>query len=75
MKTFLVVLLVIVSLTMIGAIMLQPTKSDGINSLISGGNQNYFAKNKIKTRETMLARITVVTAVLFAVIVMAINLI
>ncbi|KYH34678.1 preprotein translocase subunit SecG [Clostridium tepidiprofundi DSM 19306] len=74
MRTFLVVLLVIVSLTMIVAIMLQPTKSDGINSLISGGNQNYFAKNRIKTRETMLARITVVTSVLFAIIVMAINL-
>jgi len=74
MRTFLVVLLVIVSLTMIVAIMLQPTKSDGINSLISGGNQNYFAKNRIKTRETMLARITVVTSILFAIIVMAINL-
>jgi preprotein translocase subunit SecG len=75
MKTFLVVLLVIISITLIVSIMIQPSKSDGITSLISGGNQNYFAKNKIKTRETMLIRLTIAAAILFTVVIMAINLI
>lgn len=75
MKTFLVILLLILSAAIIISIMLQPSKSQGLTSLISGGNENYFAKNKTKTYESMLARVTVICSVLFAATVIGLNLI
>lgn len=76
MHTLLNILLVIFAVTAIVSIMLQPSKSDGLSGLVSGGSgENYFSKNKTKTYETMLARITVVSFVLFAIVVIALNLI
>ncbi|SHI05206.1 preprotein translocase subunit SecG [Clostridium collagenovorans DSM 3089] len=76
MKTVLIGVLLVLSLIIIISIMLQPSKSDGLSGLIMGGNhENYFAKNKVKTYEKTLARVTVVSSALFAIVVIVINLI
>lgn len=76
MKAVLIGVLLVLSIVIIVSIMLQPSKSDGLSGLIMGGNsENYFAKNKIKTYEKTLARVTVVSSVLFAIVIVAINLI
>lgn len=75
MKMALQIALVILSVIIIISILLQPSKSEGINSLISGGNENYFAKNKVRTREVTLARVTIVSSALFALVVIAMNMI
>lgn len=76
MKTVLIGVLLVLSLIIIISIMLQPSKSDGLSGLIMGGNhENYFAKNKVKTYEKTLARVTVVSSALFAIVVIIINLI
>lgn len=76
MKTVLIGVLLVLSLIIIISIMLQPSKSDGLSGLIMGGNhENYFAKNKVKTYEKTLAKVTVVSSALFAIVVIVINLI
>jgi len=55
--------------------MMQPSKSNGLSGLIAGSSDTFFAKNKTKTAESVLARITAVTAVFFIVITVMLNLV
>ena len=75
MHSFLVVLQVITSIVIIVTVMMQPSKSNGLSGLIAGSSDTFFAKNKTKTAESVLARITAVTAVFFIVITVMLNLV
>ena len=75
MHIFLVVLQVITSIVIIVTVMMQPSKSNGLSGLIAGSSDTFFAKNKTKTAESVLARITAVTAVFFIVITVMLNLV
>lgn len=61
-RTFLVVLDLVVAIGLIVAIMLQPSKGEGLGS-IGGGAQLFF--RKAKGWEQLLERATTVLAVLF----------
>jgi preprotein translocase subunit SecG len=65
----------ILGLAIIITILLQPSKSDGLSGLIQGRSETFFSKNKGRTREAMLARITIISMVLFAVNTILLNLI
>jgi len=73
MHNFLLVLLVIASIGIIVSVMMQPSKSDGLSGLVGGTSETFFAKNKTKTAESVLARITVISAVCFTVVVLMLN--
>ncbi len=75
MHIFLVVLQVILSIVIIVTVMMQPSKSNGLSGLIAGSSDTFFAKNKTKTAESVLARITAVSAALFIVITVMLNLV
>lgn len=75
MHSFLVVLQVITSIVIIVTVMMQPSKSNGLSGLIAGSSDTFFAKNKTKTAESVLARITAVSAVFFIVITVMLNLV
>jgi len=76
MKTALIVLLVIISIVLIVSVLMQPSKTNGLTGLMGGGSTDtYFSKNKTRTKEAMLARITVITAILFAADIILIQLI
>jgi preprotein translocase subunit SecG len=76
MKTALIVLLVIISIVLIVSVLMQPSKTNGLTGLMGGGSSDtYFSKNKARTKEAMLARITVITAILFAADIILIQLI
>lgn len=75
MRIALIIGLVIVSLTLIVSVLMQPSKTNGLSGFIGGGSETFFSKNKTKTYESMLARVTVITSILFAGIVIALNLI
>ena len=75
MHSFLVVLQVITSIVIIVTVMMQPSKSNGLSGLIAGSSDTFFAKNKTKTAESVLARITAITAVFFIVITVMLNLV
>jgi len=72
MKLFLQILLMITSLALVLIITLQPSKGEGLGAIGSGG-QMFFAKNK--GLEKLLDRATTILAVLFATILILVELI
>jgi preprotein translocase subunit SecG len=75
MHNFLIVLQIIASVAIIVSVMMQPSKSNGLSGLIAGSSDTFYAKNKTKTFESVLARITVVSAISFAITTVLLNLV
>lgn len=72
MKTALMVLLAIASIIIIVSVLLQSSNSDGLSGSIAGGAEQLFGKKKSRGYEAILSKITVVAAVLFIVLSLAI---
>ena len=76
MKTALTIAVIIVGLVIVVSILMQPSKSDALSGLIQGSNnETFFSKNKARTKEVMLERITVRGMVVFVGLIIALNLI
>ncbi|UOY91050.1 preprotein translocase subunit SecG [Ectobacillus sp. JY-23] len=73
MNTFLSVLLIIVSVVLVILVLLQSSKSAGLSGAISGGAEQLFGKQKARGLEAVLEKMTVVFAVLFFVLAMAVT--
>jgi preprotein translocase subunit SecG len=73
LQTLLVTLLVIVSIALIIVVLLQSGKSAGLSGAISGGAEQLFGKQKARGIDLVLHRITVVLAVLFFVLAIAVT--
>ena len=76
MQNILMVLEVLLGLGVIITIYMQPSKADALSGLIQGTtNDTFFSKNKSRTKEVVLVRLTILFSVLFAVNTLIINLI
>jgi preprotein translocase subunit SecG len=73
MHALLVTLLVIVSLGMIVVVLLQSGRSAGLSGAITGGAEQLFGKQKARGLDAVLHRITVVLAVLFFALAIAVT--
>jgi preprotein translocase subunit SecG len=62
-----VALLILLSIVLIVSVLMQPANQEGLGA-ISGGSDTFFSKNKGRTREGMLKRLTIVCAVTMLVI-------
>lgn len=67
--------IILVSLIIIGAILLQQGRRAGINGAISGGADTFLSKNKARTADASLARWTKYIAILFFVLAIVANVI
>jgi preprotein translocase subunit SecG len=65
METFLTIVLLVFSIGLITAVLLQKGKSAGLSGAISGGAEQLFGKTKARGMDLFLARLTVVLAVGF----------
>lgn len=68
LKVILMVLLVIVELFLIVVVLLQSGKRAGLSGAIAGGAETFFGKNKARSFEGKLQRLTKISAVVFIVI-------
>lgn len=75
MQLALTILVVIVSLILIAVVMLQSGKSAGLSGAISGGMDTFLAKNKARSLDAKLARLTKYVAILFILLVLVLSLI
>ncbi|WP_446899774.1 preprotein translocase subunit SecG [Clostridium sp. LBM24168] len=67
MHNFILILQVIVSILLIAVVLIQPGKTNGLSGFISGGTtESFYSRNKSRTSEAMLSRLTVVLAIIFA---------
>lgn len=73
MHTLLLTLLVIVSIALIAVVLLQSGKSAGLSGAISGGAEQLFGKQKARGIDLVLHRVTVVLAILFFVLTIAVS--
>lgn len=67
MQIALTIVHVIFALVLIAVVLLQSGKTAGLSGSISGGAETFFGKNKARTMDGMLAKLTSVVAVLFIV--------
>ena len=72
MRLFLMILLAIASVVLIASVLLQSGNSAGLSGSIAGGAEQLFGKKKSRGYEAILSKITVVCAVLFIVLSLAI---
>lgn len=70
----LTVLQVFCSLTLIVIVMLQSGKSAGLSGAISGGADTFLSKNKAKTLDARLAKLTKWVAFLFMLLTITLSL-
>ncbi|MBP3283909.1 MAG: preprotein translocase subunit SecG [Clostridia bacterium] len=75
LKTVLMVLHVIVCLTLIFVVILQSGRSAGISGEIAGGAETFFGKNKARTLNGMLGRMTTIAAVVFVITSLALTIV
>ena len=73
LKIVLTVVQVILSLFLIATILLQPGKQAGLSGAISGAADSFLSKNKAKSWDARLAKITTVVAILFVILTLAIS--
>jgi preprotein translocase subunit SecG len=57
--------LIISALIIIVTVMLQQSKQQGLSGAIAGGADTFFEKNKGRTKEALLAKITKIIAIVF----------
>ena len=69
------ILVIIVSVVIIAAILMQQGRRAGVNGVISGGADTFLSKNKARTLDAVLARWTKWVAVLFFVLAVVANII
>jgi len=65
----------IVSLALVAIVMLQSGKSAGLSGAIAGGADTFLSKNKAKSLDAKLAKMTKWVAILWIVITLALSLI
>lgn len=76
METALMVLEAILGIVIIVAILMQPSKSDALSGLVQGSsNETFYSKNKARTKEVRLERITMLGMTVFAIIALILNVI
>ena len=74
-KLVLTIVQVLCGLILIAVVMLQSGKSAGLSGAIAGGVDTFLSKNKAKTWDSKLAKMTKWVALLFVVLTLALCLI
>ncbi|MGL4730860.1 MAG: preprotein translocase subunit SecG [Clostridium sp.] len=73
MKSALVIVQIISSILLMVCILLQPSKGNGIQGLVTGSSDTFYSKNKTKTKESFLIKLTIFFAIVFVGSVILIN--
>jgi len=68
-ETILGILLIVMSLFLIVAVLMQHGKSHGLSGTIAGGAETFFGKNKGASVDSMLSKVTTIVAIVFTLVV------
>ncbi len=67
-KTAIIIVIVLCAVVLIAVVLMQQTKSAGLGGAFGGDTQSFTARGKAASRETKLQKITLVTAIVIAVL-------
>ena len=73
LKTVLIIMQIIVTLGLIISVLMQQGNSYGLSGSIAGGADTFFGKNKGRTLDGLLKKLTKIMAVLFIVLSLALT--
>ena len=62
------IILCVVSVFLVVIVLLQPGKSSGLSGAITGGAETFFGKNKARSYEGKMAKLTKIGVVVFIVL-------
>lgn len=75
LKIICTIIYLLVCVAIIVIVLMQDSKSEGLSGAIAGGAGNsYWAKNKGRSKEGMLSKITIILTVVFIVLSVVLNL-
>ncbi|MCQ2968741.1 MAG: preprotein translocase subunit SecG [Clostridium sp.] len=58
------------------SILIQKSKADALSGLVQGSkNETFFARNKGRTKDALLAKVTMISMLLFAINTVALNIV
>lgn len=76
MQNILLAIEVLLGVGLIITVYMQPSKADALSGLIQGASSDtFFSKNKSRTKEAILVKLTYIFMLLFAINTVALNLI
>ena len=61
-------ILIVTSIALVAIVLMQEGRSDGLSGAIAGGAETFFGKNKGRTMEEKLVKITKILPILFFVL-------
>ena len=65
MKTTLIIVFLVIYVILTIIVMMQEGKGGGLTSSISGSTETYWSKNKGRSKEAVLMKVTIVIGVIF----------
>ncbi len=65
MKTTLIIVFLVIAVILTIIVMMQEGKGGGLTSSISGSTETYWSKNKGKSKEAVLMKVTIVFGIIF----------
>lgn len=68
MKTALIIALIVISVILTIIVMMQEGKESGLTSTLSGSSDTYWSRNKGKSKESVLRKITAALGILYMII-------
>ncbi len=71
LRTICLILTALASITIIVAVLLQPSNPDGGRNVITGTNESYYGQNKGQTKEGRLKRLIIICSVIVLVLTIA----
>lgn len=73
-KTILTVVYILICIALVVIVLMQEGKSSGLSGAISGASNTFWSKNKGRSFEGTLGKLTVLLAALFIIISLVLNL-
>ena len=65
------ILLGIISVALIAVVLLQPGKDKRLSGAIAGGADTFYGKNKGKSKQKKLSKLTAIASIVFVVVALA----
>lgn len=67
---------IVLGLIVIVSVLMQKSKADALSGLVQGSkNETFFSKNKGRTKDALLAKITMMSMLLFAINTVVLNIV
>ena len=74
LKVVLAILFIVVSIAVIGIVLIQEGESGGLAGSISGGGETFWSKNKDRSAEGKIEKVTKYLVIAFMVLALLLNL-